>query len=189
MKRRLVAFALGTGLVGVAIGACVLADPPATLPVVAESPPAILAGVTPPPGFLATWPDRFYIPVSVLDPAQPLKWLAYEDYNPFTSGGTALPLDKAPVTVSSEGDGGVRTIVIAVLGPPTGPGCHTIEVVVASAFDDFVATDPPGGVVVGWTYTRSGSPGDCMPFDAGAFADGTFPDAGRGDAGALDGGI
>jgi hypothetical protein len=189
MKRRPLACVAATGAVGVLLGGCVLADPPATLPVVEESVPSIQNDVVPPPGFIATWPKRFIVPVFVLDPTQPLKWVAYVDYNSFTNGAIPLPINKAPVPVSDDSDGGIRTVLITTLEQPTGPGCHTLKIVFGSEFQGFVPIDPPGGVVVGWTFTGSGTPGDCMPFDAGAFSDGTFPDSGKGDGASLDGGV
>jgi hypothetical protein len=160
---------LGVGLalvVAMGAGSCIVADPAPTLPVVPTEPPNIeLGSVVPVPGIITEWPDLstgFEIPVYVTDSSQTLQWLAYLDYDPVFPSPTV-----PPVQVPSA-DGNAVRVVHAVIGEPIGSGCHTVEVVIASAFE-FATPASPGGAVVTWTYVPSGDPGQCAPYlyDAG----------------------
>ena len=160
-----------------ACSGCVLADPAPTLPLVPDEPPVILVdSAIPSSQSFSVWPKTFVVPVSLVDPSKPLLWNAYEDYSFVntvpTSSGSILAGDGAAV----------RTIYIPTLPEPLGPGCHTVEVIVAYGFGGPVGATPvaPGGAIVRWTFNRSAGLGDCTAIDAGYLEDGSFPDAGGG---------
>lgn len=171
MKRRLMG-CVSVALVTIAVSACVLADPPATLPIVAEGPPSIEADVVPSTlNVLTQWPTSggFVIPVYLIDPTKTIQWLAYTDYS-------AVPMASLPTAaVKSVGpnDGAAVRVVHAVVTEPVGPGCHTVEVIIAYSFTGFTP-DPPSAIV-SWFFAPSGDPDDCSPYEAGALADATFP--------------
>ena len=124
---------LAVGAAAAALAACVLLDPPATLPIVPDLAPIILtSSVTPPEGVLVHWPDEFFIPVTVSDPAQSVKWLAFWDYSSLVDV-TLSPWVAGPGPLQP-GDGGVLYARIRSFGPPPGPGCHTVAIVIAYGF-------------------------------------------------------
>jgi hypothetical protein len=183
MTRRALASLLALGASSGAVAGCVLLDPPDTLPMVSDQPPSIVnTSVNPPAGVLAIWPDTFYVPVNVYDPAQSLYWVAYID-----NAITQHPGEQTPEVPAVDG-GVLRKITVRSLSQPIGPGCHTVEIVVASGFGGSFLPAAPGGDSVQWLYTGSGNPGDCTPYDAGWLVDGTFPDSGQKDVTVHDGG-
>lgn len=173
---------LGAAAAVVAIDACVLADPAPTLPLVAQGPIVILNSVTPPQGILTEWPTRFVVPLYVEDPSKSVQWLAFEDYTTDVTD----PLFSPPVTVNPQ-DGGVQFISASSIPRPGGPGCHTLEVVIAYSFSVFAPTDPSTAAIAKWFYESPDSPGGCAAYDAGDLTDATFPDAALPDATLADG--
>jgi hypothetical protein len=158
------------GTFGALLSACVLADPPPTLPLVAELPPTITDSVVPSEGLLLRWPagDRFEIPVSLLDPSIKVHWIALVD------GAFQRTGDNSQ---DSPNDAGVSTLNVTV-SAPTGPGCHTVSIVVAYDFaTGSTVPDSQGGDSAEWYYNPNGT---CSGYDAGALNDASFPDTGHG---------
>jgi len=173
-----------------ALGACVLIDPPNTLPIVNDPAPAILtSSVEPPEGVLVKWPEEFYIPVSVLDPAQSVQWEAFEDYTSLLTISGDLPVPGNGLV--EPGDGGVQYVRITDLATPLGPGCHRVAVVIAYGFSGPTQATPvsPGGAMVQWLYVPSGNPGECAGYDAGWLVDASFPPDVESDANSGKGGV
>jgi hypothetical protein len=175
--------AVGLAFLGATLGACVLADPPATLPLVPTGSPVIQpASVVPSnQSILVEWPagDTFVVPVLLQDPTQPVLWQAFINDGPFLSNRvTYSGLPKPGNTATSEN---ITTLDLPIPAP-IGPGCFTVTIVVAFgwASDDLSAPDAQGGSSVHWFYTPNGA---CLAYDAGALAEARFPDAG--DSGAL----
>ncbi len=187
MTRATVVRTMAVGASAAALAACVLLDPPATLPIVQESPPYILSGVEPPEGVLVRWPTEFVIPIYVLDSAQSVQWLAFEDYNPLATGPSGEPVFDKPYPVPP-GDGGVELARITSLPAPTGPGCHTVAIVIADGFAGWTPV-ASSGAIVQWLYVPSGNPGECAAYDAGWLVDATFPSDAKSDANSSDGGV
>ncbi len=163
--------ALGVGIAGVA---CVIADPPAQLPVPPLAPPEILHDlVTPPAPLITAWPLEFEIPVYVPDPTSLPLWHAFLDYDPISHTGsfTNGVVDPDP----AGDDGGVRTIARRFSPPADINFCHTLQVVVALTFVDDHTPDSTGGDSITWIYAPTGNLGDCPIFDAGPYDAG--PDA------------
>jgi hypothetical protein len=162
-------WAIALGAVSALVDACVLADPPPTLPIVAELPPAITDSVVPAEGLLLSWPEKFVIPVSLLDPTRMVNWIALED---------GVEVKGGKIAGASASDGGVSTLLISSLPAPVGPGCHTVRIVVAYDFaTNSTVPDSQGGDSAEWYYNPNGS---CAGYDAGALNDASFPDAGHG---------
>ena len=165
-------------------GACVLADPPASLPVVAEHAPIIdtasavpltSAGGQP---FLTTWPSQFVIPVEVLDPTQTLYYQAFYDYTPLTM--TPQLLDFLGGGDAGSPSGGDLVLARIVLKQPLSStvGCHVVEIVMGFGPRFSTPHTPPAGTgsTISWLYIPSGNPSSCIP-DAGFFLDGSLPAA------------
>jgi hypothetical protein len=155
---------VGRGVVGVllalgigALGACLLADPPADLPVLPIEPPAIeTANVTPSvPSLLQTWPSEFDLPV-VADPSESeLEWEVLIDH---------IVVD-GPNPVSIPEDGGVFLSSIPVPFPLSSLAeCHTLEIFV------FYENDTSAEDSVVWFYSPTGNFDDCPVWDAGVDA-------------------
>jgi hypothetical protein len=172
---------------GAPVASCVLADPPPTLPPVPNEPPDLgLAAAVPQQGPIATWPDTvdgFLVPVYVGDPSQSVEWVAYLDPNPYV--GVDIPISSnkngtpAPLLAA---DGGWVRLIRAVLPEPVDPGCHTILIVVAYAFnpgpgEKLTPVSPPGGSTISWTFNNSGDPLSCGSYDAGSLTDAASGDA------------
>ena len=167
-------------------GACVLADPPPTLPLVAEQPPQIqnALAVPPVPVIRGPWPSVFSIPVLFVDPTQTLYYEAFFDYTPLTpSYQGASFLQGADAGGPAAGN---LLLVQVILEQPLNStvGCHVIEIVMAfgKKFSphDTTATIG-GGSTISWAYNYNPS-GDCPLPDAGWFGDGSLPDAGDASA-------
>jgi hypothetical protein len=185
MKRRSQSILAWGAIVAASLSSCVLVDPPPTLPAVPELPP-IVQSSNPPGPVLTTWPtEGFAITVYVSDDTAPIYTVAFEDYSDAKGVNEILPRGSAVEWPAPPGNTSeTRTIVIRDLSPPMGPGCHTLEIILANSFSG-AQPNPPGGTVLSWLYVGSGSPLDCMSnYDAGAAADGAFPPA---DAGPSDG--
>ncbi len=142
-----------------AAAACVLADPPADIPVPPVVPPQIVRVAVQPPitEFLDTIPGSFSAPVAVDPRQQNLGWQFFVD------GAGQGSRSQEDV------DGGPLLIVdIDDITPPLDPdACHVLELVVY--YPD--APDVPGDSVT-WFYSRTLSFDGCQVFDAGP------PDAG-----------
>ena len=163
---------------GVAILACVLADPP----VIEQPPPAsrpliIHDSVTPrldqkllaPPNAAAG--IAFDVPV-LADPTTKLAWAVFEDLD--TTAPNAPILHSLPDDAGLQGlpiiDGGeaIRNIGFSLLASNgvDFSGCHKITFIVGTGFNSNASTqplDPPGGDSVTWWYEPVS---DCSFYDA-----------------------
>jgi hypothetical protein len=185
MNGRVLVSAAIVAACGTTVAACVLADPPPTLPVVPEGRPAIITdSVTPPVGVITSWPTAFFVPVTVLDPTQSLQWYAFEDFTSQSQWGT--PSGYGP-TYPADGST-LFTVTARNVQVPVGPGCHRVAIVVAYAFGQGYVPEAPGGDLAEWLYAPSGDRGDCAGYDAGKLADGAFPDGSLPDSTVLEGG-
>jgi len=179
MMRRGLSHAVGVGGAAVALAACVLADPPATLPEVVEQPPFILTGSVVPSTsvpVLTTWPTTFVVPVYLIEPAD-LEWRAAIDYLPIQVDEVPIYAPAGPVSASANSANGV-TILGIPIPQPVGLGCSTVTIVAAYGFasSTTLAPDSRGGSSVTWRYAPNG---ECQTYDASALAAVTFPDAGE----------
>jgi hypothetical protein len=174
------ALALALGALAVPVAACVLADPPASLPVTPIEAPQIEHELVVPPAtdILRAWPPEFIVPVHA-DTSASVPWRAFLDYDPLS-----------PSTASQNGildpaeadDAGLR-VLRAHIPPPADLGaCHTLEVLVALSFDGHAVTGV-GGDSATWFYSPSGSLDGCSVYDAGP------PDGGDGGDGGGDAGV
>jgi hypothetical protein len=167
----------GLGLAAVvsviASHACVIADPPTDLPTLPELRPVIVRGSVVPSAssIVGRWPDKFIVPVELVDPSVRIFYSAFVDYNSATGEG----IDGAPQTSDFElnsTNGRVRTLEVPIT-PPSLDRCHVVEVVVALRLK--ATTDPknahtpdePGGDSVTWFYSPSGDLAGCPVLDAG----------------------
>lgn len=151
--------------------ACIIAEPPSDLPELPRFRPTILRGSVVPStsGVLGAFPDRFIVPVELVDPNVTLSYRVYIDYNPITGDGLDFP--------GTIGAGGtpsrVRVIDFKATAPPDLTRCHVIEFVVAESFFAELegkgahAPREPGGDSVTWFYSPGGDLSGCPVVDAG----------------------
>jgi hypothetical protein len=153
--RRAVAGAVVALAAGATAVACVLADPPADLPVSPIQAPQIIRDeVQPPILLLDTLPNEIYAPVTVDPREADLGWRWAVD-------GVYLPATQSEKIASR------TTVPVAFLPQtPVAEQCHTLELDVF-----YVASTLPGDTVT-WFYSPSRSFAGCPVYDAGT------PDAG-----------
>ncbi len=182
MKLRLsIAGALSGGAV---LSACLLADPGPTLPQPQNLPPFIESlNVQPQPEQVVTIvpsaPLTFTVPIVQVDPTKTYTWRVWVDYDPnassdFENTGTGTGAEQA---ASFQIDSAVFS----------GEGCHTIQFIVAYAFESdnhdpsgHTPVSPPGGSGVSWFYSPGGDLAGCPEYSSEV--DASFPDSGT-DAG------
>ncbi len=174
----------GLSLVRVLTG-CIIADTPEDLPTLPVFRPTILHGSVVPPDnrVLRSFPDKFVVPVELVNPTVTFPWRAFVDYDPKTGEGISdfgtSSFDPASA------DGGVRTLEISLQSPSDLGRCHLIEILVAHGFrGDFGGApahtpDAVGGDSVSWFFAPGGDVQRCPTFDAGPDLD---ADAGATDA-------
>jgi hypothetical protein len=167
------AVALGaTGGTGAMSASC-LSVSPSSLPGGSATRPTILHDAVIPTAsaLLVDWPedDTFIVPVDVGASREPFVYDVFVDYAPTDDGGASgiaiLPRTESPTPESL--DGGIFMVQF-VLPPPDPRFCHTIEFLVAHAFDGASdhAADSVGGDAVTWYYT-AGNANGCPQSDAG----------------------
>ncbi len=173
------ALGLACGVVVAAVtSSCIIAETPAELPKLPAFRPTILHGSVAPPAsrILVTFPDKFVIPVELVDPSLPFQWRLFVDYNPLTGDGivdTGTSFFERGATT-----GGIRVVEVAVPTPDTSR-CHVIEFIVANGFRGDIegrqahTPDSTGGDSVVWFYVPGGDSRVCSAPDAG----GAPPDA------------
>jgi hypothetical protein len=183
-------------VVFVATAACIVTDPPGTLPRLPETRPTIVRPMVIPPAsaVVGGWPKdgKFVVYVELADPTVQFDWSSFVDYNPLTGEGL-IDVDTSVYTPENA-DAKNRTRVLNVLIPEPSPDrCHTVEVVVALRLK--AKTDPinahtpdePGGDSVTWFVNPTGDFAGCPVLDAGSIdagqADGGLPDGDSGDGG------
>jgi hypothetical protein len=157
--------AFGVGLAG---AACVIADPPAEIPVPPLAPPEILDDlVVPPPPLLQAWPLEFKIPIYVPDPSSSVEYHVFLDYDPIARPGFYAngSLDPDP----ADDDGGVRILTRSFPEPADLNACHTLQVLVALTFIEDHTPDSVGGDSITWIYSPTNNLMDCPVYDAGPY--------------------
>jgi hypothetical protein len=168
---------------------CIIAEPEAELPKLPPFRPTILHGSVSPPAsrILVSFPDKFVIPVELVDPSAEFLWRAFVDYNPLTGDGI---VDTGQSLFDRAGtDGGVRVLEVTLPAPDL-TRCHTIEFIVANNFRGDIegrqahTPDSTGGDSVTWFYVPAGDFAACSSPDAGG-----PPDAGDAATDALEGGV
>jgi hypothetical protein len=164
-RARTVELALGAALVLVLVRAtvsCILADPPAELPVPPGQPPFIQkTAVQPPQGLLIEWPATLVVPVLFSAPPTSTSSNAYN---------YLLQVDSMERGTGTS-DGGAFGIVLLEVDTGMAPPhdqCHVVE---------FDVSNLSGTDSVVWTYAPNADFGSCGVFDAGPFGDAAFFDA------------
>jgi hypothetical protein len=144
-----------------ALSACLLADPPADIPVAPLVPPEIVRVDVQPPitSFLDSTDVFFIVPVSI-DPRQDsLEWEWFID-------NVGLPAKHVDTI-----DGGTLVVLSVGVVPATAlpPGeCHTLELVV-----DYPGVTSVPSDSVSWFYSETRTFAGCSVFDAGGEDAGT----------------
>ncbi len=151
-----------------ALAACILADPPAELPVTPSQAPQIQSmSVVPALPIIYAWPTEFDIPVLVSGGAT-VEWRIFADFTNLLDEGEQA---------GGNDDAGVRLIQSSA-SPPVPDGasqCHLIEFLVAFHFTGQDNRTPDLGSSVAWLYDPSGAFDGCPQYDAGSWVDGSFP--------------
>jgi hypothetical protein len=136
----------------VALGACILADPPAELPIPPTAPIRILReDVYPPISLLTALPPEFVLPVIADTRQTELTALLVVDL-----GLSQLFPQQRPQSI--DGSANVYVPVPRLVSPDE---CHTLEVRIS--YPDLSGADS-----VTWFYSPTGSFTGCPVFDAGA---------------------
>jgi hypothetical protein len=172
----------------IGVAACVLADPPAQIPVPPIQRPEIerelcSPGVT---QILETWPTEFDVPIQAFDTTSSIQWQAFLDYDVTQSH----PIARGQLDADPAQDAGVRLLNARLPAPPMLQDCHIVEILVARSFPDIHTPDTYGGDSVTWFYSPTGSLDGCPVYDAGPRDAGTegAVDGGGGDAADAEGG-
>ncbi len=155
------------------VGGCIIAEPPQDLPPLPAFHPVIMRGSVVPPAnrILTVFPQKFVVPVELVDPTVTFQWRVFIDYNPQTGdfikdrGVSKYDPHSAP--------GGVRVLEVSLPAPDEGGPvtCHTIEFLVAGGFrGDFEGRqahtpDNAGGDSVVWFYAPAGDTRSCPLYD------------------------
>jgi len=157
--------------VGGVVGACVLADPATTLPTLPDLRPTIVRGSVVPTAsaVLVTWPQKFIVPVELIDPRATITYATFVDYNSLCTSCFESVTQSEYELASTVGN--IRTLEVLIT-QPSSDKCHLIEVVVAKNLDQRSAQSAhnplePGGDIVSWFYNPSGDLDGCPSVDAG----------------------
>jgi hypothetical protein len=132
-----------------ALGACILADPPAALPVPPIAPIRIAREeVSPPISLLTALPSDFVIPVTADERESALQ--------------AQLVVDQDPRTYQPRGQtiNGAANVYVGVPSSVAPQECHTLEVRIS--YPDSTGLDS-----ITWFYSPTGSFTGCPVFDAG----------------------
>lgn len=172
-RRRYVVGALFVSLATALIVSCVIAEPPSDLPQLPETRPTILRGSVVPSAnaILGRWPQKFTVPVELIDPRVTFQYSVFIDYNPATGEGLEAGFPASSEFERGTQDGRVRTLEIPISTPAL-DRCHTIEVIVALRLNTTDSRNahtplPPGGDSVTWFFSPSGDLSGCPVLDAG----------------------
>lgn len=165
---------VGTSLVRALTG-CIIADTPDDLPKLPVFRPTILHGSVVPPQnqVLRSFPDKFVVPVELVDPSATFQWRAFIDYDPATGTDPVDYGTSSPDPASA--DGGIRPLEISLQSPSDLARCHVIEILVALTFRDgnipqgrpSHTPDATGGDSASWFFAPGGDVQRCPTFDAG----------------------
>jgi hypothetical protein len=170
-----------------ALSGCIIADTASDLPKLPVFRPTIVHGSVVPPEnqILRAFPDKFIVPVELVDPNVQFERHAFIDYNPITGTADNVDVDNAVTPDPGDTDAGVRTLEISLQAPSDLTRCHTIEILVALQFfgelegQQAHTPKPPGGDSVTWFYAPNGDVQNCPTFT---------PDVDGGDGGDANGG-
>ncbi len=127
---------------------------------------------------LLRFPDKFIIPVELVNPSATFQWRAYIDYDPLI-GDPPVDVGTSSFDPASS-DGGIRTIEVAITPPADLGSCHVVEFLVANSFLGAIEGRPAhtpdsiGGDSVIWFYAPGGDTRSCPTFSQDAGADGTL---------------
>jgi hypothetical protein len=181
-KRRTRAWGLLGGLSWLNFLASCILTSPAELPTLPLYPPTFIRSQAVPSSErpLAVFPQRFVVPVRLLDPTARFQWRLFYD---FESGRLGPGLQALGVIEPDGTNRNVRDLVITVTPPEDVTRCHFIELRVATAFGGTEGNTPeaPGGDSIVWTYSPGGDLRGCPTLDVGAGAG--APEAGTNDGG------
>lgn len=159
---------------------CVIAQAPAEPQQIRPFRPTILHGAVFPPTnrLLSRFPDKFVIPVELVNPSATFEWRAYIDYDPVT-GDPPVEVGTSSFDPASS-DGGVRSIEVAITPPADLATCHVVEFLVANSFLGAIEGRPAhtpdaiGGDSVIWFYAPGGDTRSCPSFSQDAGVDGAL---------------
>jgi hypothetical protein len=155
---------LGITAVLVCAGACILADPPAEVPVPPIQHPEIERELVVPPvtEILRTWPIEFDVPINAFDGVSSIQWEAFLDYDVSQTPENSGTLDPDPAK-----EAGLRLLTARLPAPVRVDDCHTLEILVARSFVQPHVPDAYGADSVTWLYSPTGSLDGCAFYDAG----------------------
>jgi hypothetical protein len=174
---------LAAGLIVLGGSACLLIEAPADVPALPAFRPFIRhAEVVPAASrVLTAFPERFLVPVDLVDPTVTIQWRAYIDFEPVRGEGLVARGTSGREQNLPAGAG--RLLSIAVPTPLDLDRCHTVSILVANRFVGNITgvtahlPEPPGGDSISWLVNPSGDPQGCpqvvidVPLDAGTDAD------------------
>ena len=177
------------GVASASLFACIIAEPVSDLPELPAFRPVIVRSSTvpQPSAVLGVFPDKFVVPVELVDPGVTLSWRLYIDYNPITGEGLDSFADDLPAVSADR----TRVLEVQTRPPADLSRCHVIEFIVAQQFqvkglgggkNAHTPIDPPGGDAVTWIYSPGGDLHGCPVADAGV-PDARLPDASDAEGG------
>jgi hypothetical protein len=154
-----------------ALTGCIIADTASDLPKLPSFRPTIVhASLVPPENqVLRSFPDKFIVPVELVDPNVTFERHSFIDYD-VRSGLGIVEVDNAISPDPGNTDAGIRTLEVSLPPPSDLTRCHTIEILVAlSFFGDIEGQQahtpkPPGGDGATWFYAPNGDVQNCPTF-------------------------
>jgi hypothetical protein len=158
-----------------ALGACIVEPPPDLPPPPVHRPTILHDAVFPDPAQIlnALPPGGFRVPIVLEDQNESYCYAVLIDFDQYNNNTNAAVQDCTTATPASA-DGGVDTVFFSIntLDPAF---CHTIEFIVAAAFNKESPYTPTslGGDLVTWLYNPSGGE-SCPLYDAGGLGEGGF---------------
>jgi hypothetical protein len=170
--------ALGTAGVSAGIlatGACLVAPPPDLPQPPAHRPTILHDAVFPnPQQVLNELPlDGFHVPIVLEDQNESYCYAVLIDFDPYNNNTNAA-VQECTTATPANSDGGIADVDF-LLNPLDPSFCHTIEFIVAAAFNKESPYTPTSinGDLVTWLYNPSGGE-SCPQYDAGGFGEGGF---------------
>lgn len=180
-------FLLPSGIAVLVVVGCVIAEAPADIPTLPEFRPTIVKGAVVPTSsrVLTEFPQKFIVPVELVDPTVRFSWRAYIDYD--FAGRQDETLGLVASGSSNPDVARTRTRKLEIVMPPPSDlkRCHVIQVIVANRFAGAIEGRPahtpesPGGDTIEWFYNPSGDLAGCPTQDP---VPATLPDGGTLDA-------
>ncbi len=175
------------------VAACLIAEPPTDAPKFPTFRPTIVRdGCSPNANLiLGSFPDKFVVPVELVDPGKSFEWRLFYDYDAISGGGLQAQAYGTSSFDPKSAQRNIRFIETAPRAPADLTTCHVIEVVVANAFviaptlsgQGLHPPDATGSDSVTWFYAPNGDMRSC-----GVFLTDASTDAGADAGDARDGG-